>query len=157
MKLLTSRFGELEIKEEEVIYFKNGVFGFENFKKYILLNEGGSMFSWLQSIESSELAFVLVKPVEFVIDYILDIDEPDAQDLKIEENDDTTVFCIVIIPDDTSKMTGNLQGPIVINTTKNIGKQVISLNSKHKLKHPIVEELHKKMKKDKSSQKERED
>lgn len=157
MKLTTTRFGELEIKDNEIIYFKNGIFGFENFKKYILLNESGSMFSWLQSIDNEELAFVLIKPVDFYYNYVLDIDEPDVIDLNIREGDETVIYCIVVIPDDTSKMTGNLQGPVVINLSANVGKQVVSLNPKHKLKHPILEELNNKMKLEKSSQKGEED
>ena len=33
MKVNTSRFGEVEIKEEKVITFEDGVLGFENYKQ----------------------------------------------------------------------------------------------------------------------------
>ncbi len=151
MKINTSRFGELTVSDDEKIVFTNGIFGFENFKDYILLNEEESMFSWLQSLDNEELAFVLVKPVDFYHNYILDIDEPDVRDLRLESDNETVIYSIVVIPDDTSQMTANLQGPIVINLTKNIAKQVISLNPRHKLRHNILEELQKKTEKDKSS------
>ena len=61
MKVNTSRFGEVEIKEEKVITFEDGVLGFENYKKYILL-EDGSGFYWLQSIENGELALDCMAP-----------------------------------------------------------------------------------------------
>ncbi|MGM0607894.1 MAG: flagellar assembly protein FliW [Candidatus Muiribacteriota bacterium] len=141
MKLKTTRFGELEITEEEIFYFKNGIFGFEKFKKYILLKEEDSLFSWLQSTENEELAFVLIRPVDFYYNYFLDIDGQDVNDLQVDENSNTEIYCIVVIPEDTSNMTGNLQGPIVLNKDKKIGKQVVSLNPKHKLRHYIVEDL----------------
>ncbi|MFA5479043.1 MAG: flagellar assembly protein FliW [Candidatus Muiribacteriota bacterium] len=145
MQLNTSRFGTLEINENDVYFFKYGVFGFENYKKFVFLNEEESMFSWLQSVDNPDLAFVIIRPIDFYYNYILDLDLPDANDLMIDDNSETEIFCIVVIPEDTSMMTGNLQGPIILNKSRMLGKQVISLNPEHKLKHFILDELKRKV------------
>ena len=144
MKLKTSRFGEIEIKPEEIYSFKNGIFGFENFRKFVLLKEDEGIFVWLQSIDNGELAFVLINPMDFYYEYVLDIDQSDAKDLEIKEDSQTEIFAIVVIPDDVNKMTANLQGPIVFNHTEKVAKQVISVNPDHQLKHKILEEMQKK-------------
>ncbi|PLX18720.1 MAG: flagellar assembly protein FliW [Candidatus Muiribacterium halophilum] len=146
MKLKTSRFGEIDIKPEEIYRFKNGIFGFENFRKFVLLKEDEGIFVWLQSIENGELAFVLINPMDFYYEYILDIDQNDAKDLQIKEDSKTEIFAIVVIPDDVNKMTANLQGPIVFNHTEKVAKQVISVNPEHHLKHKILEEMQNKSK-----------
>ena len=146
MKLKTSRFGEIDIKPEEVYRFKNGIFGFENFRKFVLLKEDDGIFVWLQSIENGELAFVLINPMDFYYEYVLDIDQNDAKDLQIKEDSQTEIFAIVVIPDDVNKMTANLQGPIVFNHSEKVAKQVISVNQDHQLKHKILEEMQKKSK-----------
>jgi flagellar assembly factor FliW len=51
------------------------------------------------------------------------------------------VFSIVTIPADGGPMTANLQGPLVINRERRIGKQAVLADSRWKTKHNIMEEL----------------
>ncbi|BDU51079.1 flagellar assembly protein FliW [Haliovirga abyssi] len=144
MKISTTRFGEIEIEEAEIINFPEGILGFEDIKKYVIFNmEEGNPLKWLQAIEEPALAFVIIRPYEFMPKYALEISEKDTEDLKLTKPEDSEIFSIVVIPDDPSKMTANLQGPIVINAKRKIAKQVISTNSRHKLKHYVLEEMEK--------------
>ncbi len=59
LKIKTSRFGELEVDEQSVVSIMGGVLGFPKETKYVLL-EYNPPFSWLQSIENADLAFVVV-------------------------------------------------------------------------------------------------
>lgn len=142
MKINTTRFGEIEIVEDEIINFHEGIFGFEDVKKYVLFNmEEGNPLMWMQAIDEADLAFILIRPFEFRPDYSLNLSDGDVESLKLTKPDDSDIFAIVVIPEDSSKMSANLQGPIVINKNLKIAKQVISTNSKHKLKHYILEEM----------------
>jgi len=51
------------------------------------------------------------------------------------------VFSIVTIPENQNRMTANLQGPLLINRKKRIGRQSISLNPEWRVRHVIVDEL----------------
>lgn len=140
----TTRFGSLEVEDETVITFPEGIIGFESAKRFILFEqEEGGLFKWLQSVESPELAFVLIQPDEFFPNFSLEISELDASQLQLEDLKTVQIWAIVVIPGDPSKMTANLQGPIVINAAKNIGRQIISSNPRHKLRHYILEEMRK--------------
>jgi flagellar assembly factor FliW len=144
MKINTSRFGELEFDKSEVVSFAEGIFGFETDKDYFIFStEDDNPLMWMQSITDPDLAFVIIRPFEFNPNYSLNLADKDVTDIKLESPDDSDIFAIVVVPDDPAKMTANLQGPIVINTKKNIGKQVISTNPRHKLKHYILEEMQK--------------
>lgn len=144
MKVFTTRFGDLDVAEEEIINFPEGILGFEETRKYIVLKmEEGNPLMWLQSLEESALAFVMIRPFEFNPAYTIDLSDKDNEMLKLEKPEDCDVFAIVVIPENPADMTANLQGPVVINVSKKIGKQVISNNPKHKIRHYVLKEMEK--------------
>jgi len=53
------------------------------------------------------------------------------------------VFSIVVIPEDINKITANLLAPVIINTKRFKGKQIILNDKKYTTKHYILEELKK--------------
>ncbi len=142
MKIETTRFGDIEIKETEIISFKEGVLGFENLKEYVIFEmEDGAPLMWMQSATEPSLAFIIIRPFEFNDKYTIDISDGITEALKLEKSEDADVFAIVVIPEDPSNMTANLQGPIIINNKNKMAKQIISTNSRHKIKHYILEEM----------------
>lgn len=148
MKLFTTRFGELDINKEEIINFPEGLLGFEDMKKYIIFAmEEGNPLMWMQSTEEPSLAFIIIRPFEFNTAYSLEIADKDVEFLEIKAPDETDIFAIVVVPEEPSNMTANLQGPLVINRKKNIAKQIISTNPKHKIKHYILKEMEETLKK----------
>ena len=52
----TKPFGEIEIDEQQIIEFPDGLLGFDYIKKFVLLDSDGekSPFKWLQAYEESE-------------------------------------------------------------------------------------------------------
>ena len=88
-----------------------------------------------------EVAFVLINPRLFRTDYVLEVEQKDLDEIGIKSSENTLDFAIVTIPENTSKMTANLQGPIIINRETKVGRQSISLNAEWKVRHMIMEEL----------------
>ena len=70
MQVRTTRFGVVEVSDERVIKFPEGILGFPESQEYILLqtDDEGNFF-WLQSVGREELAFVVCDPLLFVPDY----------------------------------------------------------------------------------------
>ena len=60
MLVANTRFGDLEISEEQIIYFPKGIIGFEGLERYVLLNATDKV-SWLQSVDEPALAFPVVQ------------------------------------------------------------------------------------------------
>ncbi len=111
MKIKTSQFGEVEFTDENIIIFEDGILGFEELKKYLLISEKDEVFYWLTSIEQPEIIFPLF-PVNLL-----------REDYQQEE--DFEPYGIVKLDKDPGKITVNLKSPIYINQKNRKGFQKI--------------------------------
>lgn len=146
MLLNTRHFGVIEVNEEDIIQFPEGIPGFEDTKEFVLLGDTqdkDSPFKWLQGIDNPQLAFVIIDPKAFKHDYNPELPSSEIEILDIKDRNKVLIYSIVVIPDDISKMTANLKAPIVINAENNKGKQVLLDNPEYRVKHLILEELRK--------------
>ena len=143
MILNTKNFGEIEVREEDILEFEYGIPGFENMTQFVILGKADdeSPFFWLQSVQNSNLAFVIMNPRDLVPDYEVEIDMFTANVLKIKDENDALIYAIVTVPEDISKISINLKAPIVINAKNNRGCQVVLENEKYRFKHIITEEF----------------
>lgn len=157
-KLKTKPFGEIEVDETQELTFPSGLFGFENYKKFYILENPESPFIWLQSSDEHGLAFILIHPMQFKSDYVLKILENDYNDIEIKDKEKELLdFVVVTIPADPSEMTANLQGPVIININKKLGKQAISLKEEYTVKCHVLDERTEKFKKEDSKENKKED
>ncbi len=143
MRLKTKHFDEIEIDEEKIIYFKDGIPGFEEIKKYIVLFDGdeNSPFRWLQAVDDGQLAFAVADPFMIVNDYDIEIPQEVVDVLEIQSPVDVMILSILVVPEDLSKISMNLKAPIVINTKNKMGMQVVLDTDRYSVRHYIVEEL----------------
>ncbi len=143
MKLKTRYFGELEIDEKKILTFERGLLGFEDVKRYVLIpvGDGSSPFSWLQSVDDGNLAFVVVNPFMIKGDYDFEISDDIVEKLEIADASDIVVLAVVVVPDDMAKMTMNLKAPLIINTRNNKGAQTVLDTAEYSVRHYIMEEL----------------
>jgi flagellar assembly factor FliW len=142
MFLKTRHFGEIKIDEESILYFEDGLIGFDGMKQYILIPNGDeeNPFLWLQSIDDPNLAFAITDPFLFRKDYEVEISEKVKEKLKIEQEEDVVVYSIAVIPEDIKKISINLQGPLVINSKSKKGKQIILNTDRYPVKFFIFED-----------------
>jgi flagellar assembly factor FliW len=141
MRITTKAYGQTDVDERQILVFPRGLLGFEQFQRYALLDASQQPFYWLQSVDMGDIAFILIDPHVFRPDYSADPAEDDLGDLELESPADLLVFAVVTIPENQLKMTANLQGPILVNRKKRIGRQIVSLNPNWHVRHPILEEL----------------
>ncbi len=126
MKVVTDRFGDFELEEKNKIVFHSGLPGFEDLREFIILKILDTKpIYWLQSIENKYISLPVIIPFEIFEDYCIEIDENEAENLKIESQNDLLIMNVVVIPDDITKMTVNMVAPIIINAKAGIGKQMI--------------------------------
>ena len=141
MKIATKAYGLIEVNEQQKISFPYGLFGFESYKDYVLLDAEQQPFFWLQSIDEEQVAFVLINPFIFRPDYEMTIENEDLLPIGISDPGKAIIFSIVTIPGDGSPMTANLQGPLVINRDSRLGIQAILTDSRWKTRHDIIAEM----------------
>lgn len=138
-KVQSRVFGELEVNEENIIFFEDGIPAFENLKKFVIVKEQDSPFYWLQSVEDKDIAFVIINPFEIKPDYEFDISDEVLKKLEIQSESDVAVFCIVVIPEDVKQTRVNLKAPIVINVNKRKGMQYLLDDERYPIRYYLFE------------------
>lgn len=139
MNIETKFLGEVSIDEQTIITFEEGIPGFPNEKRFVLLPiEADLPLASFQSVESAEIGFLVAYPFAFKADYAFDLSEADKEYLQLEAEKDVLVYSIVTLKENFKTSTVNLLAPIIINKVKKIGKQIILQdNDKHPLRYPI--------------------
>ena len=142
MKFISKIHGEIEYTEKDIITFSKGLPGLNELKKFILSDlRECEPFKLLQSLEDEEIALIVVSPYEFFNDYEIKLNDETIRNLEIDSPEQAMVITTVTLNSDVKKITTNLQGPIVINTSNNLGEQIILDNSKYKVKSPLMQEV----------------
>jgi flagellar assembly factor FliW len=133
----TRDFGEVEIIDEKIIAFPDGIPGFESDNRFALLSPlGDNVYPmWLQSVDNPGSCFIVFNPYEVDEDYTLD-EEQLYTELEIGEDTLVAVFALSIIPDHYADTTINLRCPIVINLVTLTGKQII-LEREYPIRYPV--------------------
>ncbi len=142
MKVNTTRFGELQVNNEDIINFSEGLLGFENLSKFFVVDPGDStLILWLQSIEDATIAFPIIEPKIFKPDYVAKLLPADMNSVKLENISDAKIYSILTIPSDITTMSANLKAPIVINNDKKVARQIVLQDNKLSVKYEMYKEL----------------
>lgn len=142
MKFDTTRFGQINVKQEEILIIPDGPLGFPDCTRFTLVDEEkAAPFRMLQSLDNPALAFVVVDPLMIRPDYNFNVTKSDLELLKTEALDGLQVYAIVTMAAELQNVTVNLQGPIVINTKNNLGHQFVLVDSSYTTKESLVQNL----------------
>ncbi len=138
MRIQTSRFGAIEITEEDQIRFPEGLLGFNALRNFVLLDDPhDEIFAWLQSCEEPAIAFPVLEPELFTQNYNPTLTKYDLDSLGLSSMQGARAFMIITIPEDPTKMTANLKAPIVINVTGRMARQVVLQDNQLAIREPI--------------------
>ena len=139
MKINTVKFGKIDIDEQRIFEFKLPIIGFDELKKFVLLDlNKDNFFKWLQSVEDPALAFPVVSVFNLNIDYSIDLPDDVIEELKIKNVESLLVMNISSIPqDDPQGTTINLLAPIIFNLDEHLAGQVILSGSGYNISFPL--------------------
>ncbi|MEE9404404.1 MAG: flagellar assembly protein FliW [Algisphaera sp.] len=146
MNIETTRFGTVTVADDRVMDFPKGLLGFSKYRHYVLIESGDttgkgtaqeSYFWWLQSVDVPELAFIVTDPSLFVSGYSVPVHADQLASMGIASMDEAQVFVIVNKIDQT--LTGNLQGPLVVNVQERRGEQLVLSDRRFTTRVPLME------------------
>lgn len=145
MKANTRIFGEVDIADDKVIYFENGIIGFPDLKHFALLHDAekgeGAGIRFLQSLDEPTFAMPVMDPLVVKPDYDPAVEDEFLSHVGNLNEDNILVLVTVTVPSDLTKMSVNLQGPIVINVDEHKACQVIAEGNTLPVKFPIYDIL----------------
>lgn len=121
---LTTRFGEVQVADDSVIGFPEGLIGLGGSSYALLSTDAGSPFMWLQSLEDPAIALPVTNPHRFFKDFAVELADGDAERLGLDETEPVDVFVTVTASAATAEFTVNLKAPILI--WKGEGHQLIN-------------------------------
>lgn len=145
MKITTKIFGEIDIAEEKIITFVNGIIGFPDLKRFTLIyNEEkstGAGIRWMQSMDEPNFAIPVMDPLVAMDSYNPVVDDEIFKGIGELTADNTLVLVSATIPTDITQMSVNLQGPYIINVDERKACQVILDNEDYPVKYYIYDIL----------------
>lgn len=138
MLINTKYFGKIEIDNEKVITFPNGILGLEEYKEYVLFEmPDNQKFRCLQSMEETQIAFILINPWDFFKDYDIDVSDEELDLIHLKSIEQIAVFNIVTFKEDIFQTTANLLAPVIINADTKKAAQIVIREDRYKTKHLI--------------------
>lgn len=142
LKIKTTRFGQVEFSSEDMIAFPEGILGFADLRKFVLLDDPtDDIFAWLQSCDEPGIAFPVLEPELFSEANKISLAKADFEALKMTNMDRARSFCIITIPEDPTMMTANMKAPIVINVPLKMARQCVLQDNHLAIREPIFAKL----------------
>jgi len=145
MKIDTRIFGVIEIADDKIITFENGIIGFPELKRFTLIHDEekgtGAGIRFLQSLDEPAFAMPVMDPLLVKEDYDPEVNDELLASAGNLTEDNILVLVTVTVPSDLTKMSVNLQGPLVINVEEHKACQIIVDGSDYPVKFPIYDIL----------------
>jgi flagellar assembly factor FliW len=141
MQFESTRFGELEIAEDAILAFPDGLIGLEGRLWSLVVYDEDSPFLWLQSLEHAEIALPVTTPWLFFPSYDVRVPDEDAEKLGDPSADEVDVLCVVKAAPSVDEFTVNRAAPILLNRSSRIGRQIINDAGGYSVRHPLFAEV----------------
>ena len=140
MRIDTTRFGTIEIAEEQLFEFPMGLLGFSNQKRYVVLDHApDSPLKWLQSVDDGSLAFIITDPLFFVPTYRVSARKSELEVINpVEEQ--LVLSVIMTVPENPQDMSANLMAPLIFNMENRTAMQYVLTKQKYPVKYYVLKD-----------------
>lgn len=125
---------------EDIYTFEEGLFGFENLKKFVFtgLNEDTeNIFRHMVSLDNPDIGFIVVPPHQIYNHYDIDVDDFELEKIGVLKPEDIIVLSIVILSKVENKIYVNLKSPIILSVNSKKGKQIILDDNRYETRYAI--------------------
>jgi flagellar assembly factor FliW len=120
----STRFGDVELPDEAVVEFPNGLIGLRGTRYAVLPHGKDGTFVWLHSLEDPDLALPLTSPWSFFPRYEVELSDSEAERIGVDDPSAAEVFVTVRAAEEAKNFSANLRAPIIISSGR--GFQVIN-------------------------------
>ena len=118
--------GSVQAADHQLVRFADGLLGFPEVRDFVLVPAERAGTYWLQSVEHTSLAFLVIDPFLHFPDYVVELADTEVRGLEADDQGDVAILSIVTLPAaEGEPATANLQGPLALNLRHGRGRQVI--------------------------------
>ncbi|ATX82954.1 flagellar assembly factor FliW [Mariprofundus ferrinatatus] len=126
---------EIEIDDAKTLCFPNGMVGFPEAKKYVVLNSGRGDIVCFQSTEQTEASFLMTPWDEDRLGPTPSLSPDQKAALKYSDKHNI-LWLLVLNPfADKDWVLANLKAPVALNQNTGFGMQCIQANTNLELRH----------------------
>ena len=138
-KVNTLRFGEVEIAEDKVVHFADGIPAFDDEHEFVIVPyDEESPYVFLQSLTTPDLAFLMTVPFIFFPEYEFELDDENQDKLELTRKEDMLIYTLITVNGGkVQDMTANLMAPVVLNTANMQARQIVLDRSSYTTKHRL--------------------
>jgi flagellar assembly factor FliW len=153
MRVRTKLLGSVEVPDDATIYLPDGLLGFEDLKRYVVVEVASAgPFRLLISTEDPEVAFAVTDPSTVLgEEYAVPLADSDRDLLDLQPDDPISTFVLLSTADGDDGFTANLKGPVVLNTRNHVAKQVVVYNPAYSFRHPLTQDPEEQVTRDRMS------
>jgi len=137
----STRFGEVEVADDAVLTFPDGMIGLPGARYVLLAASPESPFYWLHSAEHPGIAVPVTSPWLFFADYEVRVPDEDARRLELADPGDADIFVVVRATERLEEFTVNLAGPVIVHAGARLGRQIINDTRGYAARHPLFSEV----------------
>ncbi len=135
----STRFGSLDIPDDAVIEFPNGLIGLGGTRYTLLARDESAPFLWLHSVDDPSLAIPVTNPWNFFASFEVEISDSEADRIGITDPAQAEVLVTVRAGESLDDFRANLRAPILI--TGGRGHQVINEATGTSVRAPLFAEV----------------
>ena len=143
MKIETKIFGEIEISEDKIVTFQDGIIGFPEMKRFALLHDeergAGAGIRFLQSLDEPGFAMPVMDPLVVKPDYAPVLSQEELEELGVERSEDLCFYALCVARNPVAGSTVNLRCPVAINDRTRQAVQVILDTEEYQMHHLLSE------------------
>jgi flagellar assembly factor FliW len=141
MMIHSTRFGTFEVGDDAVLTFPDGVPGLPGEQYVLVARDENSPFYWLHSVEHADVALPVTNPWLFFPEYDVRVPDEDARRVALAAPENAQILCVVRATEKLEDFTINLAGPIVVNTSGKLGRQILNDAGGYSVRHPLFSEV----------------
>jgi flagellar assembly factor FliW len=135
----STRFGTLDVPDEAVLDFPNGLIGLGGTRYTLIAREESAPFLWLHSLDDPSLAIPVTNPWFFFSSYEVEVSDPEAERIGITDPAAADVYVTVRAGEAIEDFRANLRAPILVSGGR--GHQVINEASDTSVRAPLFSEV----------------
>jgi len=133
--LKSTRFGDVELEDEAVVDFPNGLIGLQGTRYALVPHDDTGTFLWLHSMEDPDLALPVTKPWTFFPSYEVELSDSEAERIGVTEPAQAQVLVTVRATGEPKDFSANLRAPIIMSAGR--GFQVINEAEEAPVRAPL--------------------
>lgn len=137
MEINTRDFSIVEVQEDAIYEFDEGLYGFEDARNFAVFEKTfeGVSFLYLQCIDSIVPCFLVFEPWDLHPDYRPVLTKEDMDACQVDDIEDLIFLVIASVPESIKNLSINIKSPVVLNPKTRKARQVILQNPDYTVRY----------------------